>query len=53
LKKRPEYLLYIAKIANIINIGAIGLSLLKRREIGLKEVYAAAKSFAFTSSVNK
>lgn len=53
LKKRPEYLLYTAKIANIINIGAIGLSLLKRREIGLKEVYAAAKSFAFTSSVNK
>lgn len=53
LKKRPDNLLYLAKAANVVNIGTIGLGLLKKREIGIKEVYRAAKGFAFTSSVNK
>ena len=53
LRKNPEYLLYFAKIANIINIAFIGFGLLKDREIGLKDVMQVLKSFSFASSVNK
>jgi len=53
LKAHPEYLLYFAKMANIINIAFIGFGLLKDREIGFKDVLAVLKSFSFASSVNK
>ena len=53
LKKKPTYLLYFAKTANIINIGIIGVTLLKNGEIGLREVFHTLKGFTFASSVNK
>lgn len=53
LKKNPGYLLYLARAANVVHVGAIGFGLLKKREIGLKEALLAAKNIAFTSSVNK
>src|SRR3989338_2658062 len=53
LKAHPEYLLYFAKMANIINIAFIGFGLLKDREIGFKDLLAVLKSFSFASSVNK
>jgi len=37
----------------VINLGVIGLSLLKRREIGFRETMIALRSFGFSSSVNK
>lgn len=53
LRKKPRYLLSIAKAANVANLGFIGLGLLQKGEIGLGEALHAAKSFAFTASVNK
>lgn len=53
LRKKPTYLLYLAMLANILNIGFIGLNLLIRGEIGVKDVLLAVRSFTSTSSVNK
>lgn len=52
-RNRPEYLLYFAKMANVINLALIGFSLLRHREIGLKDALQILRSFSFTSSVNK
>ncbi len=53
LRKKPRYLLYLAKAANVANVGVIGMGLLKRGELGIRDAVQAVKSFAFTSSVNK
>lgn len=53
LRNNPSYLLYFAKMANIINIAFIGFGLLKDGEIGIKDVFQVLKSFSFASSVNK
>lgn len=53
LEKYPDYLLYFAKIANVINLAFIGFGLLIHKEIGFKDILQVLKSFSFTSSVNK
>lgn len=53
LKKNPVVLLFVAKIANVINIGFIGFGLLMNKEITIKDAALALKQIVFTSSVSK
>jgi radical SAM superfamily enzyme YgiQ (UPF0313 family) len=53
LRNNPVYLLYLANLANLINVGFIGIGLLIRNEITFKDVFVALKSFKALISVNK
>ena len=53
LKNHPEIIFYLAKLANMINIGSIGSKMLVKKEIRISDAFQVAKKFSFASSVNK
>ena len=53
LKRNPAVLLFVAKAANVINIGFIGFGLLRNKEITIKDAIHALRQIVFTAAVNK
>jgi len=52
-KKNPEVIFWFAKLINSLNIGLVGLKMLRQREIKVSDMWHALKRFKVAITVNK